>query len=58
MITLYKSGSRSGVEVPCGWLRKFLYDTNPDNINTGIMLDGKTCLLKDFFPDLRAGQKE
>ena len=50
MITLYKRNEQTDREVPCFWLRNYLYDTNHDNINAEVMLmSGEICSLKVFF---------
>ncbi len=51
IITAYKTKKQSGIEIPCAWLRRFIYDMNEGNAEAGVWLgDGRVYPLKDLFP--------
>jgi len=51
MVTIFKQGDKSGIEVPCGWLRKYICEMNNDNINAEVKVNSEKgkLYLKDFF---------
>jgi cytidine deaminase len=51
IVAAYKTEKQSGIEIPCAWLRRFIYDMYEGNAEAGVMLgSGKVYPLKELLP--------
>lgn len=50
IVCVYKMGQQKEIEIPCYWLRKFIYDINNSNKDAVVMLGSeKTRLLESLI---------
>lgn len=48
--TVFKVGKEHGAELPCGWLRNFIYEMNHENLDSEVMVGNNIYTIKALMP--------